>query len=375
MSIDKEAIRQQILYDMEFKEEMKFRINTIVMAINFCSRFNLENMYELLPCVIIQNHEHKKSKKVPYFGIPNCIVSCQMEKKQRGVRNVRGFKNSLCLDFQSHFKNIHIKITTANKLNISGIKSFEMGLEAASSCLKLICQIEDIWKPFYILQHKDRLEICKIALDLLIYEETLLMFDDQRVIEKIKNLPEEYQPYLGIIQQIISFSYEHPSVSQFIDKINRLLKIQPMQYSIFHDGINLSVYSTRIYNAVYKYKYPFPIFLQDMAYSLFQKNYAVSYQNFTNGKELKIIIPVEENIPSPSDLTVDEVSTDVSEDSGISDLNVSKNKKIPVYKFRINTNGSVTQNAPTMIEKAFEKFKTLQKDIIDIYLDSLEENS
>jgi hypothetical protein len=371
MSIDKEDFRNKILHDMEFNEEMKFRINTIVMAINFCSRFNLENMYELLPCVIMKNYQHTKGKKIPYFGIPNCIVSCQMEKKQRGVRNVRGFKNCLCLDFQSHFKNIHIKITTANKFNISGIKSFEMGLESARACLTLICQIEDIWKPFYILQHDDRVIICKIALDLLTHGETLLMFDDERVIKKFADIPKEYQSYLGVIQQIIFFSYEHPSIEQFTNKINRLLMIQPMQYSIFHDGIYLSVCSTRIYNAVYKYKYPFSIFLQDMAYSLFQKGYAVSYQNFTNGKELKIVIPVEENIPSPSETSVDSSSTDVSGDSEISALNILKTKKVPVYKFRINTNGSVTQNAPTMTDKAFEKFKMLQKDIIDIHLESL----
>ena len=388
-------------------DPVEFKISNIVMGIVFNETFNIINLLELLPCVHIPNFQYKKS--IPFFGIPNCIVSCQGEKEWRGIRVGKGNKNAICIDYQNEIKNIHIKITN-NKFHMTGCKSYEMGIKTALSCMELLSKVDEIWKYFYSLDIHLRIHLCETSLDLLLDKnnpDKILMFDSPVVHEKFSKINISLYQYAHIILQIIAFSYDYPNLESFYNKINKILNLQPCQQSLFYNGTSMfssPIFSTKIkknipvsiyspiYNGVYNYKYPFKIFLPDMAKALFSLGYTVEYHNIAKSNKMEVAIPVcdEENdnfsfnlsshcfeCGNHFDFLKNNICNNCFEKLSLNENNLENNlknskknkltttkyKKIKAYKFTINTNGSVQQTSPTSSLLAYQKFVELSNHI------------
>jgi len=353
-------------------ESVTFNFSNIVMGVIFNENFNIPNLLELLPCVYVPDFQHKKTKTIPFFGIPNCIVSCQGEKEWRGVRNSSGFKNAVCLDFQNEIKNVHIKITS-NKFHITGAKSYEMGMETSMSCIRLINETDAIWKSFYSLPPEMRCKICQTAISLLIQDGTMFMFDSIEVYERFEQIPLFMYPYATIIYSMISFSYDYRSIELFYMKMNRLLNVQPCQKSLFHNGDEIIINSSKIYNGVYKYKYPFKIFLPEMSKHLFALGYVVEYHNIGKSNKMEVVIPVISENCEEGETDNDSPISSLSSTSSLPLLPKKKTsvkyRKVQAHKFNINTNGSVQQTSPTSSPIAYAKFVQLRQDIFKIMYD------
>jgi hypothetical protein len=69
-------------------------------------------------------------------------------------------------------------------------------------------------------------------------------------------------------------------------------------------------------------------------------------------------------------LVVDDYYETSNENS--STYSPSKNKKVPVHLFNINTNGSVRQTGPVSPEEAYYKYLQLLRDVTDVLSEIIE---
>ncbi len=343
-------------------KSIDFKISNLIMGVTFKQNFNIINLYELLPIVNISVFTLKKRDIIPFFGVSNCLVSCQNVLGGRGIRKFPGLRNSIGLDFQGFNKNIHIKVST-NSFHITGIQSFEMGKEAAILCCHIFMQTDEIWKGFYKLGYDLRVDICKYCMELVSqnneYEEVeFLTLDSKLVIERLANMNESMLPYYNIIIQILLFTYEFSNITDFFNKLNKIVNIQPLKNSMFFYGDEkLSISTYPVYYLISKYKYPHRFFLPDLANFLHEKGFIVCYQNFTKPNIMILAIPImdsnKDEIESPSSIT--------------SDISEYKNKKIPMHLFTINTNGTTSQSGQCHPKDAYEKYLLIRGLIYKFY--------
>ena len=324
--------------------DIKFNTSNVVMGVFFTEKFNIDNLFELLPCTYV-SFDYKKAIKIPFFGTSNCIISCQKEKEYRGLRNTKGFKNALCLDFQNDCKNVHIKIT-GNKFHITGAKTFEKGMQDSEICLDIIKQIDFEWKEFFILNFEDKFSLCKKALNLLTFDDKLLMYDDELVFDRFSEIEKSFYKHSNILLKLLKFSYEYNTIELFAKKMDNIIKINPCENYIFNEGKEININKGIIYNGIYNYKYPFDFFLPEFSSKLNDRGYTVGYHNFLGSKKMDVSIHVLNDNNEP--------------------IEVLKYKKIPTHKFNINANGSVRQTSPTTTEVAYKNFLLLKKDILEI---------
>ena len=323
-----------------------FNISNIVMGVFFNEKFHINNLFELLPCVIVSSSEFKDHSKIPFFGIPNCIISCQKEKGYRGYRAKNGFKNALCIDFQNDCKNIHIKITS-NKFHITGAKSYEKGMEDSQKFLNIIKQVDLKWKNFFLLNKEDRFYLCKIAFDLLLFDNILLMYDCDEVFNRFQNINIILYKYSEILLDLIKFSYEYNTVEKFSEKMDSILKINPCEQYIFNEGSENKINKGIIYNGIYNYNYGFNLLLTEFSTRLSRnQQYIIGYHNFLTPGKMDISIHVLDDNNEPTE--------------------VLKYKKVPTHKFNINANGSVRQTSPTSTGEAYKYFLVVKEDILKI---------
>ena len=347
---------------MEFKQDdVKFKITNIVMGVFFVNIFNLRNLSELIPCIFIPNFSYKKGKSIPFFGIENCVISCNSKYELRGIRKeCKIFKNSVCVDFQNETKNIHIRISN-NNFHITGSKSYEMGLKASQNFILLLHKVDAIWIKFYILDLGTKQKILEKSYFLLLHknEKDLLMFNDPEVLDRMKEIKKsDFGIYLDIIYQIILFSFDYPTVDRFYSKLQRILNLIPCKNSFFYNEDKLVLLGSKMYNGVYNYKYPFSFHLPRISKFLYEKGYIVSYDNISKPTNMEVVITVPEN----------EITFEYTKDVTLkykTSKKESQYKKIPTHKFNINKNGSVLQTSPTLSSIAEEKFKIIRKEIFD----------
>ena len=336
-------------------DNTEFKISTIVMGVFFTEKFNILNLYELLPCKLV-DFTYKKGKKIPFFNDDKSIISLQMEKKSRGIRNGGGFKNALCLDFQVNNKNMHIKITN-NKFHITGAKSYEMGIDSAEKCLSLIKKIENEWKDFFILNYQDKYILCVLAFNFLKHDMNLLMFDREEVYERFKKLDIKFYKYANIILLLMSFSYEYNTIFSFSAKIDMILNLSISDKFIFNSGDEIKLKSPVIYNGIYNYKLKFTenIYLSDLSKKINNGNdrYIVSYHNTLSPHKIDISKQIFNKDNEP--------------------LIPKKYGKIPSHKFTISSTGSIKQTSPTSTEDAYNEY-LLIKNRINQYIEEIENN-
>ena len=334
-------------------DAVKFKTSNLVTGVFFEQNFHLGNLYELLPCVPVKNgFVFVAKKKIPFFGIPNCIVSCQSGYETRGIRTTTCFKNTVCIDFQNEIKNIHIKITS-NKFHITGVQSYEMVIETTKNCLRFLVQVDEMWKKFFMLDTDTRILICQVSFNLLKNGDEMLMFDNEEIYSRFENIPQDLQIYSDIILQIISFSYDYPNLSLFATKVDKILNLQPCKHSMIHNGEKISVIKLKVYNGIYNYKFNFNFYLPDFSNSIRSRGYIVDYHNYSKPTSVSVALRAD---------------TEMEEDTDGESIASppSKSKTIPKHLFIINTNGSVRQTSPTHPDVAFEKFSRLCKDVFEI---------
>ena len=320
-----------------------FKLSNIVMGIEFNAIFNIHNLFDLLPCYYIPKYLYENEKKIPFFGIPNCIVTIQSEREAIGIRNSKAIKNSTSIDFQNSNKNVHIKIT-GKKFHISGVQSVEMGKETAQTCLDFIYQIDKKWINFFSLPPDFREELAEKAIEVLFYDdETLLMFDSDLANERLNKISENRE----IIFQLISFSYFYFTPEKFKEKMKKILNIIPSGTSLFFSNFSSEckvenkpeIIKTKIYNSIYNYKFPFMFLFSELSVELEKRGYMVDYRNVVKGNKMSIVVGI----------TTEE-----------------KTKKVPAHRFHLNKKGSVRQTSPVEREKALAVFEELRDIIFEI---------
>lgn len=344
---------------MESKEHIIFNISHTVMGVYFQNKFNVAAIFELMPCLPIQGYV-PKTGTFPYFSIPNTIISMNYNGRTRGItKKTSGGTGSiphmLFLNFQSHGKNIHIKLSGCN-YHITGAKTQTLGIEVSYLFSSLLVHIDSIWKKFFMLTQADRYKLLYDVLELLTLtdgvQSRLLMFDEQLAYDRFLDLSDEYDDYKDLIKQIMLFTYEHPTVELFMNKLNMISMINPCEYCVFFMGPKLYAFYSPIYLGVYNYKFPFNMFLPDIAKILQNRNYTASYTNIKNNQTIYIIIPVYEQNKKNNTMSLKKKSSKVDDKD--------------IHTIEIISNGSVSQKSPSSYAEAYWIFEKIRNEIYSI---------
>jgi len=334
-------------------QENKWNIINIAMGIMFENKFIVNNLLELIQVNYqhCDGYKYKKSTEVPFFGIKNIIIGKQGVSEAFGIRSgIRGFGNAICLDFQNDFKNIHLKISS-DIFHITGCKKYEMGINVGENIIKIIEELDEDWIPFFNLSIDEKEDICNKALQILIENDNLLMYDDPIVLNRFNHIEIKYRKYALIIRNLLLFSYDYPNIESFTNKINKIIRLQTGQNSVFFKGKDIKIIDNHIYNGVYRCKINYEFFLPELALFFDNLNFLPQYHNFDKGHQLCITIPVDEIYVSQK---------------------IVKHKVIPVHKFIIHMNGTIQQSSPTSVEQAYNSFLIIYNHLIEFIKENKE---
>ena len=290
---------------------MSLKSSMYVFSIETNNGFFLYNLYELLPIVPIYNYRFKKDNTLPFFGVDDCIVSLIPNgdiiktKRPRGVRisvlneNQSGsFGNSLAVDFQTHKKNVHIKISSSkescSKFHITGASTPDMAKDISQKLVEYINTTDMMWKPFFLLNMENRLYIVNMVINEIIENgDSPLKYGDPIMIKRIELLRERIGDLISSIDIMLRFTLEiNYSYQEYKKRLYDICLICPGQYSIFHGQQIIELKSLDIYNGVYSgmigYK---DLILYHICTSLKSRGYNSEFHNIKK-PVLKIVIPI-----------------------------------------------------------------------------------
>ena len=295
--------------------ENRLKPSMFVVGVVFNNSFITQNFYELLPIVPIANYKFIKGETLPFFGIDNAIVSLvpKIENgkgiilKSRGVRksnetNSSSFGNSITIDFQSHNKNICIKASSSkkceSKFHITGLTSYKMAEEVTYKFLTQLKITEDIWKPFFIMRYEQKMDFLQKIYQLIDDNGIILRYGNKIIHDKIEKIKNELGDLYNCAKLILRYTLEDETLTEFGNRLLRILNLNTGMYSIFHDKDDFKILIFDIYNGVYNGKiinsYD-DIYLMYIAKKLLELGFNCGFCNVAKS-EITILIPIVNEI-------------------------------------------------------------------------------
>ncbi len=347
-----------------------FEPSNMVMMCNIDSSLNLSMISELITLVPVNftlNSRQNNRVKIPFFGIEKAVISVSYDLKRRGIRKGGGqLRNIVAIDLQYHEKNIHVKISEKNLL-LMGILNFEMGKEASIVCLKHIKMINKLWINLKELSPEILKNTYEWLMETLIEEDTLLMFDDDKVKESFANLRDENVNYKAA-RYLSMFTYDYDTVESFKEKIEKIFKLIDGENYCYSK--ELKIINFEIANSVYNYKLDTELPMIKLCTELLKRGCGVLYDNWNEPKTLYVMLAL-------SMLVNKDVNKDENEDDEVkklieegdtvkNTLKKIKKSKIKAHRFQVNKCGSIRQTSPTSVEDALQVRNFVVSNIYDI---------
>uniref|UniRef100_A0A6C0BD62 Uncharacterized protein n=1 Tax=viral metagenome TaxID=1070528 RepID=A0A6C0BD62_9ZZZZ len=288
---------------------MSFKQTLFTASVEFNNGFFLDNLYKMLPIVTIKNYIFNSGKPIPFFGINDCIISLVpsdeilKHNKPRGVRtkNSKGkqsgaFGNSLATDFQTHYKNVHIRISSSkdkkSKFHITGTSSLEMASDVSERLSNYINTCDQMWKPFFMISINDRFALVNIIINIVEYGTEMLKYGDDILNERLKNINSYIEPYYSAVDLMLRFTLEECTFNEFKKKLYDICQICPGPFSIFHGQDVIKINRVEIYGTVNGGNTGFTnLVLSHICTGFINRGYNASFHNIKN-PQLKIIIPI-----------------------------------------------------------------------------------
>lgn len=318
---------------------MSLTQSMFVVGVVFDNGFIIQNLYELLPIVPINNFNFIKGETIPFFGYNDAIVSVvpKIENnkgiiyKSRGVRNSKdtdksssSFGNSVTVDFQTHGKNLCIKISSSkknrSKFHITGLKSYEMAKEGTINLLNQIKLTEKAWTPFFKLSFEERYNVMNWIINLVNDNGNMLNILNSNIIEKVKSIKDNLGDLYDCVNLILRYTLEDNSINDFMTRLYRIVNLSTGLYSIFHQQNDFKILLFDIYNGVYNGRIcNNVIFLPFIANKLLEMGFQCGFFNVKK-TEIRIMVPILNEMHYTED---------------------NKNTNIKGHLFRIGPEGSV----------------------------------
>lgn len=298
--------------------EYRLKPSMFVVGVVFNNSFIIQNFYELLPIVPISNYKFIKGDTLPFFGIDSCIVSLvpkiengkEVILKSRGVRKSNpnsnsssAFGNSVTIDFQSHNKNICIKASSSNKceskFHITGLTSYKMAEEVTYKLLSQIKITERIWREFFVMGYEQKMQFLQKIFLLIDDNGTMLRYGDKVIHDRIEKIKDELGNLYECAKLILRYTLEDETLSDFGNRLLRILNLNTGMYSMFHDKDDFKILIFDIYNGVYNGKilneYGEDIYLMYVAQELLKLGFNCGFCNVAR-TEITILIPIVNEI-------------------------------------------------------------------------------
>lgn len=333
---------------------MQDKITTVLFVLGYLfeQEFDLNNIFELMPCLPVKNYVHKRS--MDYFGVPGSIVSYTYINRSRGIRT-KTIRNQLTLDYQNETKNVHVKISRF-KFLVTGVKGYEMGHDTVINILEFFDQVNAEWTPFYSLTKVLRKELITWVLDNLKHKKKILMFDSNRYQERINNLPEKFKDYINIIHLLSSFTYEISTYKEYVKKMKLVNACKAKGENLFYDKNNFKFKYYINYNCIYMYKFNCELPIQSLTLRFQDLGINSEYCSETSPKDMKITIPLRNK----------EIQKSYKEER-----KCKPSLNTLCFRFIITSNGKITLYCATEREHALNCFSKIHK-IIKEYLKSIQ---
>lgn len=289
--------------------DTNLKTSMFVIGVVFNNSFNIENFYELLPIVPISNFKFVKDTKLPFFGINDVIVSLSPKvtkgdfpKKHRGIRPSK-FANSVTIDYQTHNKNLNIKVSSSvnceSKFHITGLTSYSMAEEATLSLIEHIKITDRIWTPFFMKKHEDKLSFLSLMCQLVMDPNDntkLLSFNDPILHSRLESLKDSLGDMYECTKLIIRYTFEDSNITEFGQRLTRILNLKTGTHSIFHNQADFSILLFDIYNGVYNGKIcNNDIYLIYLSEKLLNLGYNCCFTNIAK-TEIRILLPIYNEI-------------------------------------------------------------------------------
>ena len=333
------------------------QVNMIQGSIDIMSAFHLLPITKM----ILKNNRDSLKCKLPLCETRGAILSMRHKKMVRGIiRNTNEFffKNSITLDISTAVKNISLKISP-NTIQLCGACSRQNGIEAATYIIDYLIDIKK--QVDYIENHLDSYNECIAWLNeakgvphiKIVYEE----FPTKNLIYRIRH---EVPDYLinfhhiplhldhQIMTFLISLSTDMTYHSDFMNKINNILKFKPV-----YEG-DLAIYKTNEVMVNYNYNLGFRV----------------------NRDRLNELIDGKNGLYSHYDnALVNSVTVELPYDTLLDYTSKKLKRGISHHTFLIYGSGAVTQSGPcsssqpgrcsTIMEEAFNTFMSTIMEIKD----------
>lgn len=253
---------------------VEFKCSTFVVEVCFNNAFEINNIYELVPILPISGFQFKRKVTLPYFGIPDVVVSISPEANSSGILPVRGirkeennnnalpsgsFGNAVPLDFQCMCKNMHVKISTSkvekSKFHVTGTKDVEMAKDVANRVVIYLKKTDIAWRPFFQLSLIEKYIFIGSFFKMITNEGKLLFYNDPIVKERLEKIQKDNPHQFSVYEMMARFTFEFNSIELLYAKLLRIISLKIGTYSLFHNqsdfimdsvSVNLGVYNANL---------------------------------------------------------------------------------------------------------------------------------
>lgn len=294
------------------------KCSTFVVEVCFNNAFEINNIYELVPVLPIWGFQFKRKVTLPYFGVPDVVVSISPEANSSGTFPVRGirnedssseglpsgsFGNAVPLDFQCLDKNMHVKISSSkiekSKFHITGTKDIEMAKDVACRVINYLKMTDNAWRPFFQLSLYDKYHFINNFLTMVTNEGKFLYYNDKIVQDRLAHIQQDNPYYFSVYDMMARFTFEFNSIEMLYAKLYRIVGLKIGTYSLFHNqtdfiiesySINLGVYNANLGAKNLSLSYISNALNSDQ--ELIQDDYQFSYNNSSPNKFI-IMAPVK----------------------------------------------------------------------------------
>lgn len=329
---------------------MDLRSVKLTMLMNFSSNINLRNLYELMPCVKINDFVFDKKKSLEFLGVNNIFVSLKSHIWGcRGVRcqtinndNYGSMKNSVSIDYQFENENYNIKIFS-ELAHLSKTTDIEFCKRFSKTLIYEFSFVNSSWRPFFLLPYEDR----KNLITCLLFP---IVFNKDGTIRNLEHpdLHEKYNEYNGeyknVLRSMIGFLDFYPTIEEYFEKLNKICVLESINgNSIFtEDQIHIKSYD--VIEGVHSCSIPHKnINLIHLTQKLMDKGHELSFFN-ERSRSVKIVNKI-----------------------GLENRTVNKtSSRDPANQITISDTGQVKINSPGFPNLVSNVWSTIHKDVNDI---------
>lgn len=330
---------------------MDLRPVNLTLSVIFDKPFDLEKIYELLPCVKIHGYNFDGGK-IPFFGVNDIFIGVKSyDWGSRGIRcyeNVEiitgAMKNCVSLDHQCLNSNFNIKIYT-RLFHIGGIYSNKIGEDVAINLAGLLNTVNIMWLPFFKLSGEERYKfINDVLLPIVCPNGILLNIGEEIIDHKFNKIKDSIGDLVDSLRLLISFVEWYPTIDLYIQKIQKIITFTLYGDNILTNGHVIQIKELINLEGIYIGRIPYDnILLGYVTDKLVSMGLDASFLN-EKSRSLKVCT-----------LT------------GLENLKIKKtNSKIPMHKIVIQDSGKIRITSPGFPDLVMHETLRIMNIICDI---------